>query len=64
MKWFLSWLIGVLVMVSLMVGFVFLSSVYVDDDFCNKYFGNEICNIVDDKIVVCDGKVDLNNFFV
>ena len=61
MKRLLSWLTGALVMASLMAGLVMPSSVYADDDLRNKYSGNEICNIADDKIAARDGKVDLNN---
>ena len=61
MKRLLSWLTGALVMASLMAGLVMPSSVYADDDLRNKYSGNEIRNIADDKIAARDGKVDLNN---
>ena len=61
MKRLLSWLTGALVMASLMAGLVLPSSVYADDDLVNKYSGNEIRNIADDKIAARDGKVDLNN---
>ena len=61
MKRLLSWLTGALVMASLMTGLVMPSSVYADDDLRNKYSGNEIRNIADDKIAARDGKVDLNN---
>ena len=61
MKRLLSWLTGALVMASLMAGLVLPSSVYADDDLRNKYSGNEIRNIADDKIAARDGKVDLNN---
>ena len=61
MKRLLSWLTGALVMASLMSGLVMPSSVYADDDLRNKYSGNEIRNIADDKIAARDGKVDLNN---
>ena len=60
MKRLLSWLTGALVMASLMAGLVLPSSVYADD-LRNKYSGNEIRNIADDKIAARDGKVDLNN---
>ena len=61
MKRLLSWLTGALLMASLMAGLVMPSSVYADDDLRNKYSGNEIRNIADDKIAARDGKVDLNN---
>ena len=61
MKRLLSWLTGALVMASLMAGLVMPCSVYADDDLRNKYSGNEIRNIADDKIAARDGKVDLNN---
>ena len=61
MKRLLSWLTGALVMASLMAGLVLPSSAYADDDLRNKYSGNEIRNIADDKIAARDGKVDLNN---
>ena len=61
MKRLLSWLTGALVMASLMAGLVMPSSVYADNDLRNKYSGNEIRNIADDKIAARDGKVDLNN---
>ena len=61
MKRLLSWLTGALVMTSLMAGLVLPSSVYADDDLRNKYSGNEIRNIADDKIAAREGKVDLNN---
>ena len=61
MKRLLSWLTGALVMASLMAGLVLPSIVYADDDLRNKYSGNEIRNIADDKIAARDGKVDLNN---
>ena len=61
MKRLLSWLTCALVMTSLMAGLVLPSSVYADDDLRNKYSGNEIRNIADDKIAARDGKVDLNN---
>ena len=61
MKRLLSWLTGALVMASLMAGLVLPSSVYAEDDLRNKYSGNEIRNIADDKIAARDGKVDLNN---
>lgn len=61
MKRLLSWLTGALVMASLMAGLALPSSVYADDDLRNKYSGNEIRNIADDKIAARDGKVDLNN---
>ena len=61
MKRLLSWLTGALVMASLMAGLVMPSSVYANDDLRNKYSGNEIRNIADDKIAARDGKVDLNN---
>ena len=64
MKRLLSWLTGALVMASLMAGLVMPSSVYADDDLRNKYSGNEIRNIADDKIAARDGKVDLNNYSV
>jgi len=61
MKRLLSWLAGALVMASLMAGLVLPSSVYADDDLRGKYSGNEIRNVVDDKIAEREGKVDLNN---
>ena len=61
MKRLLSWLTGALVMASLMAGLVLPSSVYAEDDLRNKYSGNEIRNIADDKIAAREGKVDLNN---
>ena len=61
MKRLLSWLTGALVMASLMAGLMLPSSVYAEDDLRNKYSGNEIRNIADDKIAARDGKVDLNN---
>ena len=61
MKRLLSWLTGALVMASLMAGLVLPNSAYADDDLRNKYSGNEIRNIADDKIAARDGKVDLNN---
>ena len=61
MKRLLRWLTGALVMASLRAGLVLPSSVYADDDLRNKYSGNEIRNIADDKIAARDGKVDLNN---
>ena len=48
-------------MASLMAVLVLPSSVYADDDLRNKYSGNEIRNVVDDKIAEREGKVDLNN---
>ena len=61
MKRLLRWLTGALVMASLMAGLVLPSGVYADDDLRNKYSGNEIRNIADDKIAAREGKVDLNN---
>ena len=61
MKRLLSWLTGALVMASLMAGLVLPSSVYADDDLRDKYSGNVIRNVVDDKIAERQGKVDLNN---
>ena len=61
MKRLLSWLTGALVMASLMAGLVLPNSVYADDDLRSKYSGNEIRNVVDDKIAEREGKVDLNN---
>jgi len=61
MKRLLSWLAGALVMASLMTGLVLPNSVYADDDLRGKYSGNEIRNVVDDKIAEREGKVDLNN---
>ena len=61
MKRLLSWLTGALVMASLMAGLVLPNSAYADDDLRNKYSGNEIRNVADDKIAAREGKVDLNN---
>ena len=61
MKRLLSWLTGALVMASLMAGLVLPSSVHADDDLRDKYSGNVIRNVVDDKIAEREGKVDLNN---
>ena len=61
MKRLLSWLTGALVMASLMAGLVLPNSAYADDDLRDKYSGNVIRNVVDDKIAERDGKVDLNN---
>ena len=61
MKRLLSWLTGALVMASLIAGLVLPCSVYADDDLRSKYSGNEIRNVVDDKIAESEGKVDLNN---
>ena len=61
MKRLLSWLTGALVMASLIAGLVLPNSVYADDDLRGKYSGNEIRNVVDDKIAEREGKVDLNN---
>ena len=60
MKRLLSWLTGALVMASLMAGLVLPNSVHADD-LRDKYSGNVIRNVVDDKIAERDGKVDLNN---
>lgn len=61
MKRLLSWLTGALVLASLMAGLLLPSSAYADDDLRNKYSGNEIRNVADDKIAAREGKVDLNN---
>ena len=61
MKRLLSWLTGALVMASLMAGLVLPNSACADDDLRDKYSGNVIRNVVDDKIAERDGKVDLNN---
>ena len=61
MKRLLSWLTGALVLTGLMAGLVFPSSVHADDDLREKYSGNVIRNVVDDKIAEREGKVDLNN---
>jgi photosystem II PsbU protein len=61
MKRLLSWLTGALLMASLIAALVLPSSVYADDDLRSKYSGNEIRNVVDDKIAESEGKVDLNN---
>ena len=61
MKRLLSWLTGALVMATLMAGLVLPTSAYADDDLRNKYSGNEIRNVADDKIAAREGKVDLNN---
>ena len=61
MKRLLSWLTGALVMASLMAGLVLPSSVHAEDDLRDKYSGNVIRNVVDDKIAEREGKVDLNN---
>lgn len=61
MKRLLSWLTGALVLASLMAGLLLPSSAYAEDDLRNKYSGNEIRNVADDKIAAREGKVDLNN---
>ena len=61
MKWLMRWLTGALVMASLMAGLVLASSALAEDDLRNKYSGNEIRNVADDKIAAREGKVDLNN---
>ena len=61
MKRLLSWLTGALVMASLMAGLVLPSSVHAEDDLRDKYSGNVIRNVVDDKIAERGDKVDLNN---
>ena len=61
MKRLLSWLTGALVMASLMAGLVLPSSVHAEDNLRDKYSGNVIRNVVDDKIAEREGKVDLNN---
>ena len=61
MKRLLSWLTGALVLTGLMAGLVLPSSVHADDDLREKYSGNVIRNVVDDKIAEREGKVDLNN---
>ena len=61
MKRLLSWLSGVLVTAGLMACFVAPASVQADQDLVGKYSGNEIRNVVDDKIAERNGKVDLNN---
>ena len=61
MKRLLSWLGGVLVMAGLMAFIAAPASVQADQDLVGKYSGNEIRNVVDDKIAERNGKVDLNN---
>ena len=61
MKRLLSWLTGALVLTGLMAGLVLPSSVHAADDLREKYSGNVIRNVVDDKIAEREGKVDLNN---
>ena len=61
MKRLLSWLSGVLVMAGLLACFAAPASVQADQDLVGKYSGNEIRNVVDDKIAERNGKVDLNN---
>ena len=61
MKRLLSWLTGALVMAGLMAGLILPTSVQADEDLVGKYSGNEIRNVVDDKIAERNGKVDLNN---
>ena len=61
MKRLLSWLSGVLVMAGLMACIATPASVQADQDLVGKYSGNEIRNVVDDKIAERAGKVDLNN---
>ena len=61
MKRLLTWLTGVVLMTGLMTGIFLPASVHAEDDLVGKYSGNEIRNVVDDKIAEREGKVDLNN---
>ena len=61
MKRLLSWLTGALLMAGLLAGVVLPAGVHADEGIRNKYSGNEIRNVADDKIAERDGKVDLNN---
>ena len=61
MKRLLSLLTGALVMAGLMAVLIVAGPVQADQDLVSKYSGNEIRNVVDDKIAERAGKVDLNN---
>ena len=61
MKRLLTWLTGVVLMTGLIAGLTLPASVHAEDDLVGKYSGNEIRNVVDDKIAEREGKVDLNN---
>ena len=61
MKRLLSLLTGALVMAGLMAFLIVAGPVQADQDLVSKYSGNEIRNVVDDKIAERAGKVDLNN---
>ena len=61
MKRLLSLLTGALVMAGLMAVLIVPGPVQADQDLVSKYSGNEIRNVVDDKIAERAGKVDLNN---
>ena len=61
MKRLLSLLTGALVMAGLMAALIVAGPVQADQDLVSKYSGNEIRNVVDDKIAERAGKVDLNN---
>ena len=61
MKRLLTWLTGVVLMTGLIAGLTLPASVHAEDDLVGKHSGNEIRNVVDDKIAEREGKVDLNN---
>ena len=61
MKRLLSWLTGCALLAGLMAGLMLPTAVHAEDALREKYSGNEIRNVVDDKIAERDGKVDLNN---
>ena len=61
MKRLLSWLTGFALMAGLIAGLVLPTAVHAEDALREKYSGNEIRNVVDDKIAEREGKVDLNN---
>ena len=61
MKRLLSLLTGALVMAGLMAVLIVAGPVQADQDLVSKYSGNEIRNVVDDKIAERAGKVDINN---
>ena len=61
MKRLLSWLTGCALMAGLIAGLVLPTAVHAEDALREKYSGNEIRNVVDDKIAEREGKVDLNN---